>query len=77
MQVSSGEIQKWCISNQELGDTRIQELTFSASRQLHLQLVQEREEFLLKKAPLNSLRASGGTKTNFFMAPTITKEAIT
>ena len=47
------------------------------SPSLDSQLVNEGEEFLLKKASLKTHRASGPIKTSPLVAPTKTKEAAT
>ena len=63
----------------QLGETRHQELRnspFWHSSLFKSQLVKEREDFLLKKAPLKTLRVLDPIKTSPFVVPT-RKEAPT
>ena len=63
-----------------LGETRCQELInspFWHSSLFQSQLVKEGEDFLLKKAPLKTLRVSHPIKISPFLVPTTRKEAPT
>ena len=71
---------KMTLLQPQLGETRRQELRnspFWHSSLFKSQLVKEGEDFLLKKAPLKTLRILDPIRTGPFVVPTTRKEAPT